>query len=76
MGKHRQISHKIHTMVHLEEWKETWMAKTQGDAVFVSAIKKQHMDAFRNRLYQKVRELHITRFPYNHFLYPEIEIEQ
>lgn len=60
----------------LEEWKETWMAKTQGDAVFVSAIKKQHMDAFRNRLYQKVRELHITRFPYNHFLYPEIEIEQ
>ena len=60
----------------LQEWKETWMAKTQGDAVFVSAIKKQHMDAFRNQLYQKVRELHITRFPYNHFLYPEIEIEQ
>ena len=60
----------------LQDWKETWMAKTQGDAVFVSAIKKQHMDAFRNRLYQKVRELHITRFPYNHFLYPEIEIEQ
>ena len=59
----------------LEEWKETWMAKTQGDAVFVSAIEKQHMDTFRNRLYQKVRELHITRFPYNHFLYPEIEIE-
>jgi len=58
----------------LEEWKETWMAKTQGDAVFISAAKKTNLQHFRQRLYQKVRELHITRFPYNHFLYPEIEI--
>jgi GTP-binding protein HflX len=60
----------------LEEWKETWMAKTQGDAVFVSAAKKVNMETFRNRLYQKVRALHVTRFPYNHFLYPEIVIEE
>ena len=60
----------------LEEWKETWMAKTQGDAVFVSAAKKLNMETFRNRLYQKVRALHVTRFPYNHFLYPEIVIEE
>lgn len=60
----------------LEEWKETWMAKTQGDVVFVSAAKKTNMAYFRNRLYQKVREQHITRFPYNHFLYPEIEVEE
>ena len=60
----------------LDEWKETWMAKTQGDAVFVSAAKKINMAYFRNRVYQKVREQHITRFPYNHFLYPEIEVEE
>ena len=60
----------------LDEWKETWMAKTQGDAVFVSAAKKTNMEYFRNRVYQKVREQHITRFPYNHFLYPEIEVEE
>ena len=60
----------------LDEWKETWMAKTQGDAVFVSAAKKTNMAHFRNRVYQKVREQHITRFPYNHFLYPEIEVEE
>ena len=60
----------------LDEWKETWMAKTQGDAVFVSAAKKTNMAYFRNRVYQKVREQHITRFPYNHFLYPEIEVEE
>jgi GTP-binding protein HflX len=60
----------------LDEWKETWMAKTQGDAVFVSAAKKTNMAHFRNRVYQKVREQHVARFPYNHFLYPEIEVEE
>lgn len=60
----------------LDEWKETWMAKTEGDAVFVSAAKKTNIVYFRNRVYQKVREQHITRFPYNHFLYPEIEVEE
>jgi GTP-binding protein HflX len=60
----------------LEEWKETWMAKTQGDALFISATNKTNMEHFRNRVYQKVRELHITRFPYNHFLYPEIVVEE
>ena len=60
----------------LEEWKETWISKTEGDAVFVSAAKKTNMEYFRNRVYQKVREQHITRFPYNHFLYPEIEVEE
>jgi GTP-binding protein HflX len=55
------------------EWEETWISKTQGDAIFISAAKKTFMDIFRNRLYQKVREQHIKRFPYNHFLYPEIE---
>jgi GTP-binding protein HflX len=60
----------------LDEWKETWMAKTEGDAVFVSAANKTNIVYFRNRVYQKVREQHITRFPYNHFLYPEIEVEE
>ena len=60
----------------LQEWEETWMAKTGGDAVFVSAALKTNMAHFRKHVYQKVREQHITRFPYNHFLYPEIEVEE
>lgn len=60
----------------LDEWKETWMAKTQGESVFISAAKKTNIQHFRQRLYQRVRELHVTRFPYNHFLYPEIEVEE
>lgn len=56
----------------LEEWQQTWMARTNGEAVFVSAQDKTHLDTLRNTLYRKVREIHITRFPYNHFLYPEL----
>ena len=55
----------------LEEWEKTWMANTAGDAIFVSAQHKTHLDQLRDTLYRKVREIHITRFPYNHFLYPE-----
>ncbi|MGB0260628.1 MAG: GTPase HflX [Flavobacteriaceae bacterium] len=56
----------------LEEWQQTWMARTNGESVFVSAQDKTHLDSLRNTLYRKVREIHITRFPYNHFLYPEL----
>ena len=56
----------------IEEWKKTWLNKI-GDAVlFISALNKENLDEFRAVLYQKVREIHISRFPYNHFLYPEI----
>jgi len=57
----------------LEEWEKTWMAKVNGDALFVSALNKGNLEAFRKKVYQRVREIHITRFPYNNFLYPEYE---
>ncbi len=55
----------------IEEWKKTWMARTNGDALFISALQKNNLSEFRKIVYQKVREIHITRFPYNNFLYPE-----
>jgi len=60
----------------LEEWKQTWMNRMNGDAIFISAINKENIQEFRGKVYQKVREIHITRFPYNNFLYPEIVIEE
>ena len=60
----------------LEEWKQTWMNRMNGDAIFISAINKENIQEFREKVYQKVREIHITRFPYNNFLYPEIVIEE
>jgi GTP-binding protein HflX len=55
----------------LNDWKRTWMAQPSWDALFISALNKENLDEFRKVVYQKVREIHITRFPYNNFLYPE-----
>lgn len=60
----------------LEEWKQTWMSRMNGHAIFISAINKENIQEFREKVYKKVREIHITRFPYNNFLYPEVEIEE
>lgn len=59
----------------LEEWKATWMAKMNGHALFISALNKSNLDTFRKQAYEAIREIHITRFPYNHFLYPEGLVE-
>jgi GTP-binding protein HflX len=59
----------------LEDWKGTWMNKMDGDAIFISALNKENFESFRKVVYDKVREIHITRFPYNNFLYPENYIE-
>ncbi len=55
----------------LEEWKKTWYAKVGDRALFISALNKENLDEFRKRVYQEVRDIHVTRFPYNNFLYPE-----
>ena len=57
----------------LEEWRRTWMAKMGDNVIFISATKKDNIDVFRNKVYSVVREIHIKRFPYNNFLYPDIE---
>ena len=58
----------------LEEWKQTWM-HTMGEnkALFISATNKENFEEFRKTVYEAVRKIHITRFPYNKFLYPDYE---
>ena len=55
----------------IEEWKHTWMQQLGENAIFISALKKENFDEFRKKVYDAVREIHISRFPYNNFLYPE-----
>ncbi|WP_353777471.1 GTPase HflX [Winogradskyella sp. 3972H.M.0a.05] len=57
----------------IDEWKNTWMHKVGDRALFISALNKENLDGFRKRVYEEVRKIHIQRFPYNHFLYPDIE---
>ncbi len=56
----------------LDEWKQTWMSENGTDtAVFISAVNKENFEDFRARVYEEVRKIHISRFPYNKFLYPD-----
>ncbi len=55
--------------ISLEELKNTWMAKDNTPAIFISALKKQNMNELREILYQEVKEIHRKRFPYDNFLY-------
>ena len=56
----------------LDEWKQTWMSNVgEKNALFISATEKENFEQFKEVIYEAVREIHITRFPYNKFLYPD-----
>ena len=59
----------------LEELKQSWPAKMKEDSVFISAIERENIEALKQLIYDKVKEIHITRFPYNDFLFQTYEEE-
>ena len=59
--------------ISLDDLKRTWMAKMDGDCLFISAREKENIDELRSELYKKVRELHVQKYPYNDFLYQDYE---
>ncbi len=61
--------------VTLDELRRTWMAKLNDNCIFISAREHINIDELRSVLYRKVRELHVQKYPYNDFLYPETETE-
>ena len=65
------VTERTSSHYSLEEWKNTWMGRVGNNALFISALNKQNLEAFRKRVYDEVRTIHVTRFPYNHFLYPD-----
>ena len=66
------ITEKTTRHYTLDEWKSTWMSRLgEQNALFISATQKENFEEFRERVYEAVRQIHITRFPYNKFLYPD-----
>ena len=53
----------------LEHLKKTWMAKSNLNCIFISAKTKENLDELKTLLYNKVKEIHITRYPYDRFLF-------
>jgi len=63
------LTPKIKENLTLDELQNSWMAKSNAPSIFISALRKQNIDELRTMIYDKVREIHITRYPYDHFLY-------
>lgn len=57
----------------LEELKQSWMSKLSDDCIFISAKDLSNMDAFKEKVYARVKDIHITRFPYNDFLFQKYD---
>ena len=57
----------------IEEWRDTWMSKIGNNVVFMSATKKININDFKKTVYREVRKIHIKRYPYNNFLYPDVD---
>jgi GTPase len=63
------LTPKTQENMSLEEWKNSWMAKKNMPAVFISATQKENIEELRNLLYDQVKEIHSQRFPFNEYLY-------
>lgn len=59
--------------ISLEELKSTWMAKMNDNCVFISAKNSTNIDELKQKIYEKAREIHIARFPYNDFLFQKYD---
>ena len=63
------LTPKTKENITLEELMKTWMAKLHDNCFFISAKEKTNMDELKTIIYNKVRELHVQKYPYNDFLY-------
>ncbi|MBQ4524782.1 MAG: GTPase HflX [Bacteroidaceae bacterium] len=62
--------------ITLPELMNTWMAKMNGDCIFISAKEKTNLEELKTTIYNKVRELHVQKYPYNDFLYQTYDTEE
>lgn len=70
------LSEKKFENYSLEDWKRTWMAKTDYPTLFISATEKDNLEELRKTVYEEVKEIHTKRFPYNNFLFQYYDEEE
>lgn len=63
------LTPKTKKNISLEELQKTWISKMEDNTIFISALNKTNFEYLRKLLYEKVKSLHIKRYPYNNFLY-------
>ena len=62
--------------ITFDELERTWMGRLNGECLFVSALKKTGIENMRKVLYDRVKQLHVQKYPYNDFLYPDLDDNQ
>ena len=62
--------------ITMDELQRTWMGRLNGECLFVSALKKTGIENMRKVLYDRVKQLHVQKYPYNDFLYPDMDNNQ
>lgn len=71
IDEHDLVTEKTKEHYTLAEWKKTWMNRLGNNCLFISALNKENLEEFKERVFEEVKKIHITRFPYNDFLYEE-----
>jgi GTP-binding protein HflX len=67
------VTEKTKEYYTLDEWKNTWMNELNENCLFISAIEKENMDQFKEKVFEEVKKIHMERFPYNDYLYYEYD---
>lgn len=70
------LSPETNKNISLEEWEKTWMSKSKYPTVFISALTKENFPEMKKMIYDEVQKIHISRFPYNDFLFQYFEEEE
>ncbi len=65
------VTEKTKEHYTLAEWEKTWMNKLDNNCLFISALNKENMEEFKEKVFEEIKKIHISRFPYNDFLYEE-----
>ena len=69
------LTPKTKENVSLDELMQTWMAKMHDSCIFISARERDNIDELKTLMYNRVRELHVQKYPYNDFLYQTYEAD-
>ncbi|MDR2472919.1 MAG: GTPase HflX [Tannerella sp.] len=62
--------------ISLDELKQTWMARLPDSCIFISAKHHSNIEELKAKMYRKIKDIHVTRFPYNDFLFQEYEEDE
>jgi GTP-binding protein HflX len=69
------VDNEVEATMSLNDFKNSWMAKHNSPAIFISALNKENAEDLRNRIYEEVKLVNQKIYPFNNFLYDKFPTE-